>query len=231
MQHRVGDLPFLRYISRILTGFLQDDLGLPLKHQFDLGEEQDDRHPAGAGRQDLHRHRRDRRERDPGDAVRPHRPGADPAHIMTTRSGPVPVSALLAVAGEIDPATALPAEGSALPDKVFAGVEGVIPEPAAARHVAGRAPVRPEGDAACAAAAAADDPGMTSPRTSAQEDRPAHGRRQGSRRGRASPRARASTATTDPATMTTTTTTEHDDGRPRALRSPSGRARHVPPVR
>lgn len=129
VQHRVGDAPFLRYVSRILTGFLQRDLGLPLKHAFDLGEEQADRAEQANA---------DKVYFDMGaigaSEIREMRYGLTdpvpiPRTIMTSRGGPVPVASLLAVAGEIDPATALPAQGSQLPRKVFGGVEGVLPNP------------------------------------------------------------------------------------------------------
>lgn len=129
VQHRVGDLPFIRYIQRIITGFLQDDLRLPLKFMFDLGEEQDDRAEQANA---------DKIYVDMGavgvSELREMRYGLTdpvpvPRYIMTSRGGPVPINSLMAVAGEIDPATALPAEGTGLPRKVFGGVEGVLPNP------------------------------------------------------------------------------------------------------
>lgn len=129
VQHRVGDLPFIRYVQRILTGFLQDDLGLPLKFAFDLGEEQDDR---------LNQAQADKIYFDLGavgsSELREMRygwidPVPIPRTIMTSRGGPVPIASLLALAGDIDPATSLPTPGAALPKDVFGGVEGVLPEP------------------------------------------------------------------------------------------------------
>lgn len=129
VQHRVGDLPFIRYIQRILTSFLRNDLGLPLRFTFDLGEEQADRQQQAAA---------DKAYFDMGaigaSEIREMRYGLTdatpiPRTIMTSRGGPIPIASLLALAGEIDPATGLPAEGAPLPKDVFGGVEGILPEP------------------------------------------------------------------------------------------------------
>jgi 8-oxo-dGTP pyrophosphatase MutT (NUDIX family) len=52
---------------------------------------------------------------------------AVPRVFFTERAGPIPLSALYDVAGDIDPATGAPKPGSTLPHKVFAGVEGTLP--------------------------------------------------------------------------------------------------------
>jgi 8-oxo-dGTP pyrophosphatase MutT (NUDIX family) len=127
--HRVGDLPFIRYVQRILTSFLQDDLRLPLKFTFDLGEEQDDRAEQANA---------DKIYVDMGavgvSELREMRYGLTdpvpvPRYIFTERAGPIPIASLLAVAGEIDPETGLPAQGAPLPEEVFGGTEGVLPNP------------------------------------------------------------------------------------------------------
>jgi hypothetical protein len=129
VQHRVGDLPMAMHIQDILTEFLQGDLQLPLKFAFDLGEEQDDR---------VNQANADKIYFDMGavgsSEIRELRYGwSDPVPIprtiMTSRGGPVPIASLLALAGEIDPATSLPEIGAPLPKDVFGGVEGVLPEP------------------------------------------------------------------------------------------------------
>jgi 8-oxo-dGTP pyrophosphatase MutT (NUDIX family) len=131
VQHRVGDLPLIRHIQTILTAFLQDDLGLPLQFAFDLGEEQADRlQQAQAdkiymelgviGGSDIREMRYGLPEPD-GQPM--------PRFIYTTRSGPIPLSSLYAVAGPVDEATAAPEPGEPLPHTVFGGVEGVLPNP------------------------------------------------------------------------------------------------------
>ena len=131
VQHRLGDLPLIRYIQRVLTAFLADDLGLPLRFSFDLGEEQDDR-LAQAQADDLYikngtlgvseaREMRFGLSEPQGQVV--------PRFLFTTRGGPIPLDSLMAVAGPIDPQTSAPDPGSPLPHKAFQPVEGAEPNP------------------------------------------------------------------------------------------------------
>lgn len=131
VQHRVGDLPLLRHIQGMLTSFLQDDLGLPIEFLFDLGEEQADRYQQaqadkiyvelGAISSSDVRQMRYGLEEPEGEKV--------PRFIFTERSGPIPLSSLYAVAGQIDPETAAPEPGAPLSHEVFGGTEGVLPNP------------------------------------------------------------------------------------------------------
>jgi ADP-ribose pyrophosphatase YjhB (NUDIX family) len=129
--HRVGDLPLIRYAQRIVSSFLRDDLGLPLKHTFDLGEEQDDR-LAQAQSDDIYikngtigvseaREMRFGLPEPAGQTV--------PRFVFTSRAGPIPLNSLYGVAGPIDPQTAAPAEGAELPHMAFEPPEGVLPNP------------------------------------------------------------------------------------------------------
>lgn len=131
VQHRVGDLPLIRYVQRILTGFLREDLGLPLRFAFDIGEEQDDR---------LQQAQADQIYIDEAvvsaSEIRQMRFGLPeaggrpvPRFINSSRSGPVPLDALYALAGQIDPLTAAPAPGVPLPQTAFTGVPGIVPNP------------------------------------------------------------------------------------------------------
>jgi 8-oxo-dGTP pyrophosphatase MutT (NUDIX family) len=131
VQHRVGDLPLIGHIEDILTRFLRDDLGLPLMLQFDRGEEQED---------DLAQAQADGEYIDRGvvspSEIRTLRYGLEepdgrpvPRYIFTARSGPVPLSALMAVAGAIDPESAAPDPGRPLPETAFTEVQGVISNP------------------------------------------------------------------------------------------------------
>lgn len=129
VQHRVGDLPLAHHVQDILTAFLQDDLGLPLKFAFDLGEEQDDR-LATAQSDDIYikngtvsssyiaQIRFGRTD-----------PRPVPRFIYSNRAGPIPLSSLEDVAGPVDATTAAPAPGTELPHKEFLPVEGVVPVP------------------------------------------------------------------------------------------------------
>lgn len=131
VQHRIGDVPLAKHLSGIITGFLRDDLHLPVKHQFDLGEEQDDRlQTAQADRQywemgvigssELRELRYGRTEA--GTYV-------VPRSVFTTRGGPIPLGALDDVAGDIDPATGAPAQNASRSQQVFRPVQGVVPVP------------------------------------------------------------------------------------------------------
>jgi 8-oxo-dGTP pyrophosphatase MutT (NUDIX family) len=133
VQHRVGDLPLLRHVQTILSAFLQDDLGLPLDFAFDLGEEQADRLQQAqadkiyielgvVGASEIRESRYGLQEPN-GQPV--------PRFIFTSHAGPVPLSSLYSVAGEIDTQTGAPEPGAPLPHSVFTGAEGITPEPPA----------------------------------------------------------------------------------------------------
>ena len=131
MQHRVGDLPLIEHVEGILAQFLYDDLGLPLKLEFDRGEEQDDQLNV-AQSDDLYckmgavsvselREMRFGLPEPEGQIV--------PRFIYTTRAGPIPLSSLLDVAGQTDAETGAPEPGAELPHKEFTPIEGVVPQP------------------------------------------------------------------------------------------------------
>jgi 8-oxo-dGTP pyrophosphatase MutT (NUDIX family) len=129
--HKVGEAPLENYVEGIIDSFLQDDLMLPIRFQYDRGEEQDDRadqanadkvyFDMGAiGASEIRQMRY-------GLAEPEGRPV--PRVIMSSRGGPIPLASLYAVAGEIDQETGAPAPGAVLPRQVFGGVEGVLPNP------------------------------------------------------------------------------------------------------
>jgi 8-oxo-dGTP pyrophosphatase MutT (NUDIX family) len=129
--HKGGDLPLMEYVEEILSQFLYDDLLLPLKFEWDRGEDQDDRlvqaqadqvyiQSAVVGVDEI----REMRFGLPVDASRP-----VPRFIFGERLGPVPLNALLAVAGPIDPETGAPTADAPLPRTAFTPVEGVVPDP------------------------------------------------------------------------------------------------------
>lgn len=131
VQHRVGDLPLMEHVEGILSAFLMDDLGLPLKFEFDRGEEQVDR-LAQAQADDIYIKNgtissscaRELRYGLPEEDGRP-----VPRYIFTERAGPIPLNSLYSVAGEIDPETAGPTSGAKLPEQVFEDTPGVQPNP------------------------------------------------------------------------------------------------------
>ena len=131
VQHRVGELPLMEYAEDILSRFVYDDLGLPLKFEFDRGEDQDDRLVQAQADQTYI----DRAVVSPSE-IREMRFGLpEPAGKMvprvffTSRAGPIPLNSLYAVAGEVDPENAAPVPGAPLPQQVFSEVEGVLPVP------------------------------------------------------------------------------------------------------
>jgi hypothetical protein len=129
VQHRIGDLPLIRYVHRVVSNFLQEDLTLPVAFAFDLGEEQDDR---------LNQAQSDDIYIKNGTVsasyiaeIRFGRsdPRPVPRFIFTERSGPIPLNSLEAVAGQVDPETAAPALDAQLPHQVFEAAPGVEPNP------------------------------------------------------------------------------------------------------
>jgi 8-oxo-dGTP pyrophosphatase MutT (NUDIX family) len=129
--HKVGELPLMEYTEEILSQFLYDDLQLPLQFEWDRGEDQDDRlvqaqaddyyiKNGTVGTEEI----REMRYGLPKSA----RP--IPRFIYSERGGPVPLNALMAVGGNIDPETGAPVEGDPLPRTAFAEVEGVESNPA-----------------------------------------------------------------------------------------------------
>jgi hypothetical protein len=132
VQHKAGELPAMEYAEEILSRFLHDDLVLPVKFEFDRGEEQDDRlnqaeadqiyiQNAVVGASEIREMRFGLAEPE-GQVV--------PRIFYTTRSGPIPLNALYGVAGKLDPETSAPDPGEQLPHEAFLEVQGAIPNPA-----------------------------------------------------------------------------------------------------
>lgn len=126
--HKVGELPLMEWVEEILSQFLVDDLGLPLRFEFDKGEDQDDRliqaqaddyyiKNATVSSDEI-------REMRFGLATDKDRPV--PRIFFSSRGGPIPLNALYGVAGATDPETGGPAAGAPLPQMVFPGTPGVL---------------------------------------------------------------------------------------------------------
>jgi SPP1 gp7 family putative phage head morphogenesis protein len=113
VSQKVGDVPLAHHIDEILSGFMQDDLGLPLEFQFDLGGEEEDRLATsksdevyiknGVVSSSEIRELRFGKTDNMGEIV--------PRFIFTPAGGAMPVSALLAASPQVDPENALPLEG------------------------------------------------------------------------------------------------------------------------
>jgi 8-oxo-dGTP pyrophosphatase MutT (NUDIX family) len=130
VQFRVGDLPLIQHIQGILSRFIQDDLGLPLDFVFDTGKEVEDRYATAQANEIYIQNgvispsevREDIFGRGEPDGI------PVPRYVYSSRSGPIPLSALYAVAGPIDLEDAAPVPGGPLPHKPFSLVEGVAPQ-------------------------------------------------------------------------------------------------------
>jgi 8-oxo-dGTP pyrophosphatase MutT (NUDIX family) len=129
VQFRVGDRPLIEHVQEILTQFIQDDLGLPLDFKFSTGREVEDRIATAQAHQiyvDMGAVGvSEVREEVFGLSEPDGRPV--PRFINSTRSGPIPLSALFAVAGPIDKDTGAPEIGAPFPHHPFTPVEGVTP--------------------------------------------------------------------------------------------------------
>lgn len=128
IQFRVNTLPWVRWVEQITTRFLQADLGLPVKVKLDTGRDKEDRLTEAEawkayiesgmaspdeGRQELL-----------GLPIDNDRPV--PRFVMS-RTGPVPLRSLLAVAGPTDPETAAPVDDLPLNTTAYVDAPGVVP--------------------------------------------------------------------------------------------------------
>ena len=131
VQFRIGSLPMVQHVQDILTSFIQDDLGLPLTFQFNVGGEKDDRLATAqiakimidAGVLSVSEVREEvygLQEPD-GQVV--------PRYIFTNAAGPIPIVSLLNIAGPTDAESGLPMAGPNGAE--FVPAEGVakVPKP------------------------------------------------------------------------------------------------------
>lgn len=132
VQFRVGTKPRVMHVKGIIDRVLQDDKGWPVQWAPDLGQEKEDRlteaqsHAVyvnmGAESPD------EVREKVLGLPIDAGRPV--PRFIMTSRGGPVPLTALYGVASDIDPETAGPTDAAPMPTAPFQPIDGVLPQAA-----------------------------------------------------------------------------------------------------
>jgi 8-oxo-dGTP pyrophosphatase MutT (NUDIX family) len=129
VQERIADRPLALHVEGIMTGYLQEDLGLPVKMNISLGAEKEDRLQeaqvwqigvdTGALSVD------EFRSEVFGLPIDNERP--IPRYIMTTRAGPLPLSNFLAIAGPVDPETGAPADAIPVAAGPVEGGAGVVP--------------------------------------------------------------------------------------------------------
>jgi SPP1 gp7 family putative phage head morphogenesis protein len=113
VQNRVGDLPLKQHLQDIFSAVLQDDLGLPLRFEFENGKLEEDR---------LQTAQSDQVYMDSGvisaswvaearfGIIDP--PGEIVPRYFKTKNGPVAVSTLMAASTAIDPETGNPVTGT-----------------------------------------------------------------------------------------------------------------------
>lgn len=116
-QTRVGSLPNKAYYEDLIDPVLQDDLSLPIRVRFDDGREKEDRLMEAQAHQIYVS-----MGAESPDEVREHVLGLDvandekiPRFFDSKQLGPVPISYLIAISGETDPATGAPVPGTVQP--------------------------------------------------------------------------------------------------------------------
>ncbi|WP_369043502.1 phage portal protein [Streptomyces sp. Midd1] len=140
VQHRVGDLPLASHVQGVLTGFLQDDMQLPVKFLFDTGQEKEDRLAlaqaweiyirTGMASPD------EGREDTLGLPTDPRRPVP---RFYATNAGPVPLLSIEGIAGKTDPDTHAPAEDQPALPQPYVPAPGVVPATGTTDDTAARA--------------------------------------------------------------------------------------------
>lgn len=146
IQERISDRPLADHLDTLMTSYLQEDCGLPVKVVTSLSAEKEDRKTeaeawkiyietgmasADEGRQKLL-----------GLEVDNERPV--PRFILNPRTGPIPLASIMTIAGPIDPETAAPSEDQPLDTKQFAGAPGTLADKLPGDPAFQRAPVDPD---------------------------------------------------------------------------------------
>jgi len=153
IQFRVNTLPSVLFVNGILTRYLQKDIGLPVKVSLDTGRDKEDRLAEAQAHQlyvDMGAESPDEVRVDVlGKAIDKERPVG--RFYSTPRLGPIPLTAIAAVAGQIDPDTYGPTKDQ--PPLPFTPAIGVVP-PAdtGAGTQAGRVQQEPEAPAQASSA-------------------------------------------------------------------------------
>ena len=113
-QFRINSLPHVAYYEDIMDSIIQEDLDLPVQVRFDTGREKEDRLMEAQAHQiyvSMAAESADEvRDKVLGYAVNPEE--KVPRFFDSQRLGPIPISYLLSVAGDIDPLTGAPRPGT-----------------------------------------------------------------------------------------------------------------------
>lgn len=113
VQERIGDLPLMKHVQKILTRFLQDDLGVPLVFRFDTGN--DDADNLALAQSD--KTYIELGVVSPSDVAELRFGKTDPdgsrvPRFIMTAQGPVPLSTLMQMSAPVDQGTEAPVPGS-----------------------------------------------------------------------------------------------------------------------
>ena len=109
VQFRIGDLPLIQHVQDILTDFIQNDLGMPLQFRFNTGREVEDRLATAQA----HKIYIDAGVISPSEVRQDVFGWQEPEGVaiprfLMTGSGPIPLNALVDVAGATDPESGAP---------------------------------------------------------------------------------------------------------------------------
>lgn len=131
VQFRVGSLPLVQHVQDILTSFLQDDLGLPVRFRFDVGAEKDDRLMSAQIAEIMIRNGVISPSEVREDLYGLQEPNGVviPRFLFANSAGPIPIANLFGIAGAVDNEAGMPVVGAPLPDS-FTPAVGVVPEAA-----------------------------------------------------------------------------------------------------
>lgn len=146
IQFRVNTLPWVRFAQSVLNRYLQHDLGLPVKVAFDTGRDKEDRLTeaqawkvyveTGAASMD------EMRQELLGLPIDNQRP--IPRGLITARTGFIPLTSILNIAGPINAETGSPSDDVPLPAVPFNGAGGIIADKLPGGTEFQRAPIDPD---------------------------------------------------------------------------------------
>jgi 8-oxo-dGTP pyrophosphatase MutT (NUDIX family) len=130
-QFRINSLPHVGYYEDIMDAITQEDLGLPVQLRFDTGREKEDRLMEAQSHQiyvSIGAESPDEvRDKVLGYPINPEE--KVPRFFDSNRLGPIPISYLLGVAGDVDPLTGAPRPGTVRPiELVLPGTPGPDPD-------------------------------------------------------------------------------------------------------
>lgn len=124
VQFRIGSKPMIEHLQDILTGYLQDDLGLQVEFRFDAGPETESRLDTAKSDEVYIKNAvvsvdeiREKRFGFKTNAMNP-----TPRYVYTAKDGPIPLDGLDQLGGKVDPDTAAPLAAEGGNEPLFASL-------------------------------------------------------------------------------------------------------------